>query len=86
MINTFENLKIVLAHILSALLFSSILRSDLEKLRAAQAPLAEISKLCRNLGFCLFGGNVLLPFQKCPPISLDKMPLFKMPFSKGHFE
>ena len=47
MINTFENLKIVLAHILSALLFSSILRSDLEKLRAAQAPLAEISKLCR---------------------------------------
>ena len=37
-------------------------------------------------GFCLFGGNPLLPFQKCPPISFDKMPLFKMPFLKGHFD
>ena len=33
-------------------------------------------------GFCLFGRNALLPFQKCPSISLYKMPLFKMPFFK----
>ena len=42
--------------------------------------------LLRKSGFCLFGGNALLPFQKCPPISLDKMPLFRIPFLKGHFE
>ena len=36
-------------------------------------------------GFCLFGGNALLPFQKCPSISLDKMPLFKMHFLKRIF-
>ena len=35
-----------------------------------------------TFGFCLFDGNALLPFQKCPPISLDKMPLFKCPFWK----
>ena len=49
---------------------------------------------CAICGFCLFGGNSLLPFQKSPPISLDKMLLFKMPFFwkgilsrniKGHF-
>ena len=37
------------------------------------------------VGFCLFGGNALLPFQKCPPISLDQMPLFEMPFLKRAF-
>ena len=36
-------------------------------------------------GFCLFGENALLPFQKCPPISFDKMPSFKMPFFKRAF-
>ena len=40
---------------------------------------------CTFYGFCLFGGNALLPSQKCPPISSDKMPFFKMPFLKGHF-
>ena len=38
------------------------------------------------MGFCLFDGNALLPSQKCPPISFDKMPFFKMPFLKGHFD
>ena len=37
------------------------------------------------LGFCLFGGYALLPFQKCPLISLGKMPLFKIPSFKRAF-
>ena len=37
------------------------------------------------VGFCLFGGNALLPSQKCPPISFDKIYFFKMPFLKGIF-
>ena len=41
--------------------------------------------LPEHIGFCLFGGNALLPFQKCPPISLDKMALFEMPFFKRAF-
>ena len=41
--------------------------------------------LHHTLGFCLFGGNALLLFQKCPPISRDKMPLFEMPFFKRAF-
>ena len=36
-------------------------------------------KIPSMVGFCLFGENTLVPFQKCPPISLGKMPLFKMP-------
>jgi hypothetical protein len=30
--------------------------------------------------------RLLSIWWKCPPISLDKMPLLKMPFLKGHFE
>ena len=34
-------------------------------------------------GFCLFSGNALLPFQKCPPISLEKCPHLNALFKRA---